>query len=401
MSLLQIRNKSKQTFDYFVSSLNFKMTTTFKCSKRELLLPYIEGGKKLEALTTVLKENYNVSEDNICFIISDIQRNLISIFNRRWAGASRNKESFLKKNSNWLDSEYLVSLPNSDEVTPDLSPSTSSGKRGRPCVSYGDSSESTKKRKNTALLSEYGFEHIYNAFVRGLRAIGEGIEANLVEKIRLADSDIKSLYFNLLDNASQITMLTDQEALSVFIDLDLTKAQYTSLRNLTNERNCSIFPPYYKIQEAKQRCYPPSSAIEITNTHAKILNLQDLLDHTAASILAINSVYKTGLTHLVLFSKWGCDGSSGQSQYKQKLPEESELISDANLFITSLVPIKLINELTGDIVWQNPVPSSVRFCRPISIEFCKETPEKTKAVVDEIKNQIISLDPSLINKEGE
>lgn len=46
---------------------------------------------------------------------------------------------------------------------------------------------------------------------------------------------------------------------------------------------------------------------------------------------------------------------------KQKLPEESELVSDANLFIASLVPLKLTNELTGDIVWQNPVPSSVRF----------------------------------------
>lgn len=376
------------------------MSTTFKCSKRELLLAYIEGGKKLEALSTVLKANYNISEDDMCFIISDIQRNLIPRFNKRWAEASRKKDTFLKKNNDWLDLEYLVTLPNS-EVTPDIPPSTSSGKRGRPCVSYGDSSESTKKRKNTALLSEYGFEHIYNAFVQGLHSIGEGIEAKLVETLRLADSDTKSLYLNLIDNASQSKMLIDQEALSVFIDLDLTKAQYMYLRNLTNERSCYIFPPYYKIQEIKQRCYPPSSAIEITNTHAKILNLQDLLDHTAARILAIDSVSKNGLSHLVLYSKWGCDGSSGQSQYKQTLPEESELVSDANLFITSLVPIKLMNEITGDIVWQNPVPSSVRYCRPISIEFCKETPQKTKAVVDEIKNQIISLGPSLINIEGE
>ena len=32
-------------------------------------------------------------------------------------------------------------------------------------------------------------------------------------------------------------MLSDQEELSVFIDLDLTKAQYMYLRNLTNERD--------------------------------------------------------------------------------------------------------------------------------------------------------------------
>ena len=64
------------------------------------------------------------------------------------------------------------------------------------------------------------------------------------------------------------------------------------------------------------------------------------------------------------------------------------------------MPIKLIDKVTGAVVWQNPAPSSVRFCRPICIEFCKETPEKTKAVVDEIKSQINSLRPPIINKNG-
>ena len=50
-----------------------------------------------------------------------------------------------------------------------------------------------------------------------------------------------------MENASQKNMLTDEEALSVFIDLDLTKAQYLYMRKVTNERNCSIFPPYCKI----------------------------------------------------------------------------------------------------------------------------------------------------------
>ena len=136
------------------------------------------------------------------------------------------------------------------------------------------------------------------------------------------------------------------------------------------------------------------------NRPAKILELQDLLDHTVARILTIDSVYSIEFKHLLLYSKWGCDGSSGQSQYKQKLPEESELVSDANLFTSSLVPIKLIDKVTGAVVWQNTAPSSARFCRPICIEFCKETPKKTKAIVDEIKSQINSLRPSIINKNG-
>lgn len=69
---------------------------------------------------------------------------------------------------------------------------------------------------------------------------------------------------------------------------------------------------------------------------------------------------------------------SGQSEYKQVLAEESELISETNLFISSLVPLKLVNINTNETVWENPDPSSVRFCRPILIEFSKETPEKYK-----------------------
>lgn len=95
-----------------------------------------------------------------------------------------------------MDSEYLVNLPSFEEETLDITPSTSSGKRGRPCVSYGDSSESTKKW--TALITEHGFEHICNASVQGLNAMREEIEVKLVEKLRLADSDTKSLYLNLI-----------------------------------------------------------------------------------------------------------------------------------------------------------------------------------------------------------
>ena len=62
---------------------------------------------------------------------------------------------FLSKNSDWLDSEYCVPLPNSEKIITESTPSTSFEKRGRPCVSYGDLSESSKKRKNTMLLKDF------------------------------------------------------------------------------------------------------------------------------------------------------------------------------------------------------------------------------------------------------
>lgn len=370
--------------------------SSFSCIKRDFIIPYIEGGRTTESLSKVLLENLNVSENNLCFIVSDIQRHILPTFNKRWALASRKKETFLQQNSSWLDSGYSLNLPDSEQ---DSTPSTS-GQRGRACVAYEDSAESTKKRKNTLLLQEYGFEHIKNAYLQGLRALGEYAEARLVEELRNADTPKKLDFSSKWNDSYQMKPLSEPEALSVFIDMDLTKAQYMYMRSLTNERKCCIFPSYYKIQEIKKSCYPPLTTLEITNTYGKVINIQDLLDHTVARILKIESVFQEQYRTLTLYSKWGCDGSSGQSQYKQILPEESETISDANLFITSLVPIRLVDKQSGYVVWQNPVPSSVRFCRPISIEFCKETPEKTKAVVDDITRQIEALQESLINKNG-
>lgn len=116
------------------------------------------------------------------------------------------------------------------------------------------------------------------------------------------------------------------------------------------DRKCHILPSYSKVQEAKLSCYPPLTSIEVENTSAKVKNLQDLLDHTTRRILMIESVCCKDLLDLVLYCKWGCDGSSGQSEYKQPLANESEDISDGNLFITSLVPIRIVDRTSGSLV---------------------------------------------------
>ena len=137
---------------------------TFKYSKRKLLLSYTDGGRTVEALSIILKENYQLSEDNLCFIISDIRSHIIPSFNKRWIQASRKKDGFLSKNSDCLDSEYCAPLPNSEEAITDPTPSTSFEKRGRPCVSY------SKKRKNTMLFknmdSSTSLIHIFRRCVQ-------------------------------------------------------------------------------------------------------------------------------------------------------------------------------------------------------------------------------------------
>ncbi|KMQ89641.1 out at first protein [Lasius niger] len=147
----------------------------------------------------------------------------------------------------------------------------------------------------------------------------------------------------------------------MIVEAKLSKHQYNVIKSVTQECTpTKLFPHYEKILKAKKRCYP--EGITITETSAEI-NLQCLLDHTVQRILllqheVLDIVTPVQLSELQLISKWGCDGSSGQSEYKQKFSDET--ISDASIFITSFVPLQLIVGKPDDknkiVLWKNPRP---------------------------------------------
>lgn len=83
-----------------------------------------------------------------------------------------------------------------------------------------------------------------------------------------------------------------------------------------------------------------------------------------------------------LTSKYGFDGSSGQAQFNQQLSETS----DSNLFAVTMTPLLL--ESSDFKIWENSSPSSVRYCRPLSLEFVKESKElnvKTQKDLQQIR----------------
>lgn len=85
-----------------------------------------------------------------------------------------------------------------------------------------------------------------------------------------------------------------------------------------------------------------------------MLSLHDLLDHTTARIPCTKPVSNSWF--------YAVNGSVTGRLAKvnfNRLPE-SEVASDSHLFVTSIVSITLIDEITGTVVWHNPVPSSVR-----------------------------------------
>lgn len=80
--------------------------------------------------------------------------------------------------------------------------------------------------------------------------------------------------------------------------------------------------------------------------------------------------------NLKLYCKWGFDGSSGHSIYKQKF--ETDILQNENIFVTSLVPLRLIDSATNYVIWKNPRPSSTKFCRPLRLQWIHESKEVSK-----------------------
>lgn len=135
-----------------------------------------------------------------------------------------------------------------------------------------------------------------------------------------------------------------------------------------------MFPAHHKLLEAKKLCRPNN--IAITENCVNVL-LQSLLDHTLKRIVTLQSDFidesftqkESNSVKATFYCSFGFDGTSGNSQFNQQL---SETTQDDTLFVSALIPLRLVSE-DGEILWNNPTPHSTRFCRPKMMTFEKET----------------------------
>lgn len=65
--------------------------------------------------------------------------------------------------------------------------------------------------------------------------------------------------------------------------------------------------------------------------------------------------------------------------------------------MVSLVPIRL-QKFDGTIVWENDLPSSTFYCRPIMFKFTKETQSTVAIIKASITEEIERLQPSKIKQ---
>lgn len=185
----------------------------------------------------------------------------------------------------------------------------------------------------------------------------------------------------------EVSALSPEEALSLILHKHLSKDTYVTLRKVANMHGHDLYPPYYKVLEAKNSAYPHN--ITITENVCEV-PLQSLLHHTCRSILKMIEMPAVNKP-LQLICKWGFDGSSGFSVYKQ-ITESADMF-DGSLFVTSIVPLRLVEKDSEGLLWKNPRPSSTRFCRPIRLQWVQETDVISRQEEEYIGRQINDLKP--------
>lgn len=317
-------------------------------------------------------------------LIGSLANNYFCQFRKKWQIANRNKNRFLVRYAAWL--ETSVTIPCNKPRMSNVGPQK---------VKF-DNLSYAGKYKRTKKLREFETSELVFATEIGLRTSGKPAAASLLAQVANSSNEsVKHLKISNDSNNNQKTsfQMSPEKALSLIIDTNLSKRQYQLLRNNAKENNLNLYPPYNTIRNAKQLCYPS----DITATeHSVCVTLQSLLDHTVSRLFLVLELSSDNFNqtnnNLTLLSKWGCDGSSGQKEYKQGF-QEGDFI-DSNLFLSCLVPLALYSKDLKNkkiLLWQNPRPSSAVYCRPIKMQFLKETIEVSKNEKSNMDKEIQQL----------
>ncbi|KAJ4437537.1 hypothetical protein ANN_17682 [Periplaneta americana] len=345
----------------------------------------------------------NYSEDFFSKLKAKVE-SYYNNFNTRLKKCHRMKERFETKYGDWLSKEfeipcYQISCPQDESNT---SSSISVSSFGRPRKLFSESSIKSKRRKTEQLRKSGSTDELVFVTQVSLKSSGKTDAAKLIESAMSTPTRATKILTSYKKTSPEsVKKYTSNEALALIIDTKLSKHQYSILRLGAKCRNADLYPTYNSVREAKLQCYPDKDCITITEVRAEI-SLQGLLDHTVKRIVRSIEMIPSHFfeqNNLTLFSKWGCDGSSGHNGFKQKLAD-GDSFTDSEIFLLSFVPLLLYSEKddkTNILYWENPRPSSTKYCRPINIKLKHETSDLIKEEIDCINNQINNIQSTIVD----
>ena len=146
----------------------------------------------------------------------------------------------------------------------DIDSSESRG-RGRPTITFGKSSERSKRRKCELLYKSSSLSELTETTAYALRKKGNKDTAKLVKEATnttpTRGSKIRGVWIKN-KNKLKSSMMCPEVALSLIISCSLSKFQYNMLRKNARKYNHDLYPSYDRLLADKINAYPEQITIE-------------------------------------------------------------------------------------------------------------------------------------------
>ena len=352
--------------------------------------------KLLMLVQEQLPEQYQLSDQSR----HEIEREadlLKKILKKAWITTKRSKAKLKTKFSN---SERVFNIkgkapdrghespPEESEEVTQYSPETRrSRSAGRPSTTpFAQLGARQRRRVSSAIGKTYSPLKLVEAARQRTSATGHADTAYVLRQVGASPSRPSKMRRTLAaPPPPKVECYSGEDALAVSVAADLSVRSYKLIRRMTKKRTkAHVWPSYDAVLSAKSQCYPDSVAV--TDTSAET-TLQALLDHTTSRLVttlnelpelaegsedqsSTSATADSASSHdAVLHLKWGFDGATGQSVYKQS--GDVDEAAEQSLLCTTIMPLQLV--VRGKTMWTNPSPSSTGYCRPLRIQYKRET----------------------------
>lgn len=137
-------------------------------------------------------------------------------------------------------------------------------KRGRPQVPFAEASNVTKKRRLKGLHEGRTSKELIFAAKMALSREQQRSTVKLLTECTENSPERPRKLREIIKKGQTQTLIpyTANEALAYILNSDISRDVYIQTRLGAKRRNADIYPPYEKIKQAKQLCYP--EGMEVT-----------------------------------------------------------------------------------------------------------------------------------------
>lgn len=359
------------------------------------------------AVETLVLQRGSISED----VEDTIRKKLVSfhvIFKRKVEQCSRSIAACESKETEWLAESISVPIIPVDEQE---AAGVRKRRPGRPSTPYDAVGERSKRRRAASTAEQHGTHELVMAAALSAKSDKDPELSAVLKETIATPTRPSKLRRGMRDSAKlrEARTLTPDEALAVKVSADMSTKSYNIVRKMTNKVSAKeVYPSRYKVAEARQKCFPDEH-IKVTDNSAEV-SLQAMLDHTTRRLIQAEidhtqkevdvtqtqpgtSEQQPSSSDVIsgkLYCKWGFDGATGQSIYKQAVQSGTSM-DEGSLFCSSVVPLRL--DINEECVWTNSKPSSTRYCRPLHIQYVKETAAVSRQEMNNFFTQIEDLQP--------